>query len=757
MGNTAYAYDNAGRPAWSAKGSSVPGSTTTCDNSDSYADKVTFVLNNLGQTTNVSFNDSSPDKAYVYDPNGSVTRMTAGSVTTDMTYNSADLLEKETMRVDGRSFTLDYVYNSNRNLTNTIYPSGANIAYAPNALGQATRAGNYATAATYFANGSMTSHSYGNGFAHTATQYTSGLPKTFYDRKNSTDAINHGFTYDANNNVTFLDDKVSNAYDLRFTFDGLDRLDKITDSYLGTGDVNYDTMGNITYYKLGSRTINYVYNSKKQLAYTSGSKAYNFAYDDKGNVTDNGTRVFDYNTANQMVKSGGYSYTYDANNKRVRQEDSKGISYSFYGSNGKLMYRNANNKHIDYYYLGGKLVAKNKDDTITYLHSDYLGSTAAESNDVNSSIYRMHYQPFGESIETPKDDVGYTGHKFDTDLGLSYMQARYYDPVIGRFYSNDPVGYTASNPVMSFNRYLYVNNNPYKYTDPNGEFLLKAATIVADVIDLGADLAAGNYGSAAVTALTIIDPTGISSIARRGVRAVKAAKALKAGCSFTPETMILTKDGYKTIIKVNIGDIVLSKNDQTGEVSWQEVTDTFKDWHTETITFTVVDENGIEESITTTAEHPFYVDNQGWLPASEIASGTVISGPKASNNINITSIEVSQEPQYAYNFTVDTDHTYFVGKTNMWVHNACNKSGKLVTGKTQPKVGDKINTGEYSNRVKVTNSSPKMVNPKTGNYIQKDNAKNSGAGPHGTSENKLFDKKGGRVGTVDKDGNITRE
>nr|WP_266197952.1 hypothetical protein [Shewanella piezotolerans] len=42
---------------------------------------------------------------------------------------------------------------------------------------------------------------------------------------------------------------------------------------------------------------------------------------------------------------------------------------------------------------------------------------------------------------------------------------------MGRFYSNDPVGYTAANPVMSFNRYMYVNNNPYKYNDPNGEFL----------------------------------------------------------------------------------------------------------------------------------------------------------------------------------------------------------------------------------------------------------------------------------------------
>ena len=46
-----------------------------------------------------------------------------------------------------------------------------------------------------------------------------------------------------------------------------------------------------------------------------------------------------------------------------------------------------------------------------------------------------------------------------------YMQARYYDPVIGRFYSNDPIGFR---DVHSFNRYAYANNNPYKYTDPTG-------------------------------------------------------------------------------------------------------------------------------------------------------------------------------------------------------------------------------------------------------------------------------------------------
>tara|TARA_R110001606_G_scaffold399177_1_gene581321 strand:+ start:1967 stop:2563 length:597 start_codon:yes stop_codon:yes gene_type:complete len=52
------------------------------------------------------------------------------------------------------------------------------------------------------------------------------------------------------------------------------------------------------------------------------------------------------------------------------------------------------------------------------------------------------------------------------------MQARYYDPVIGRFYSNDPVDaltFLNQGNVHGFNRFAYANNNPYKYIDPNGE------------------------------------------------------------------------------------------------------------------------------------------------------------------------------------------------------------------------------------------------------------------------------------------------
>ena len=47
------------------------------------------------------------------------------------------------------------------------------------------------------------------------------------------------------------------------------------------------------------------------------------------------------------------------------------------------------------------------------------------------------------------------------------MKARYYDPMIGRFYSNDPIGFDTSHPMM-FNRYAYANNNPYRFSDPTG-------------------------------------------------------------------------------------------------------------------------------------------------------------------------------------------------------------------------------------------------------------------------------------------------
>lgn len=63
--------------------------------------------------------------------------------------------------------------------------------------------------------------------------------------------------------------------------------------------------------------------------------------------------------------------------------------------------------------------------------------------------------------------MGTTVYVNDADTGLTYMQQRYYDPVAGRLLSEDPV-LTGANTGASFNRYVYANNNPYKYIDPDG-------------------------------------------------------------------------------------------------------------------------------------------------------------------------------------------------------------------------------------------------------------------------------------------------
>ncbi len=81
------------------------------------------------------------------------------------------------------------------------------------------------------------------------------------------------------------------------------------------------------------------------------------------------------------------------------------------------------------------------------------------------------------------------------------MQARYYDPVIGRFYSNDPVDalghmQRGNSITHGFNRYAYANNNPYKYTDPDGKFVVLAPLVPPAIAALGKAL--GFVGTAAV-------------------------------------------------------------------------------------------------------------------------------------------------------------------------------------------------------------------------------------------------------------------
>ena len=112
--------------------------------------------------------------------------------------------------------------------------------------------------------------------------------------------------------------------------------------------------------------------------------------------------------------------------------------------------------------------------------SDHLGSPRVITNQNGQVTTRKDYLAFGEETvsaqrttnlkyDASETRKGYTGYEKDTENGLEFAQARYYNSVQGRFTSVDPLTASASikNP-QTFNRYSYVLNSPYKFVDPLG-------------------------------------------------------------------------------------------------------------------------------------------------------------------------------------------------------------------------------------------------------------------------------------------------
>ena len=69
----------------------------------------------------------------------------------------------------------------------------------------------------------------------------------------------------------------------------------------------------------------------------------------------------------------------------------------------------------------------------------------------------------------------YTGREWDTEAGLYYYRARYYDPTLGRFINGDPIGFAGGD----VNFYVYVQNNPVNLIDPLGNSFITVEVMIA--------------------------------------------------------------------------------------------------------------------------------------------------------------------------------------------------------------------------------------------------------------------------------------
>ncbi|WP_238345913.1 RHS repeat domain-containing protein [Luteimonas saliphila] len=504
-GATVMGYDGAGNLTWSAAG--LPASTachTTGNTTTINARKAARTYDGRNRLTALTFADGQGNQAWTYAADGVPEKIVTSQpkvvpVENIYVYNRRRLLASETTKITGSLFQHQYTYNANGHMATMVYGSGLSVDFAPNALGQPTKAGTFASAATYHPNGALKSFTYGNGIQHTLTQNVRGLPDTscdFYGTCTASAFVNDGYDYDPNGNVAAISDgRTGNRGHRTMAYDGLDRLTSVTvpvptSSFFGNATYAYDVLDNLTRVQVtgGNQPRNhyYCYDAQGRLAFartgsvctgTASPAAIALTYDPQGNVLAKNADGYEFDLGNRLRRSVSKEwYAYDGHGRRVLSCTPTACDYQQYGLNGKLYWHRDNRaaKQFDNIYLGGSLVAIRDQPaaggtvSVRYQHTDALGSPVIVTNASRGIVERSEYEPYGWPANRAwRDGPGYTGHVEDAATKLTYMRQRYYDPQLGVFLSADPV--TAhSGPVKQFHRYRYANNNPYRFTDPNG-------------------------------------------------------------------------------------------------------------------------------------------------------------------------------------------------------------------------------------------------------------------------------------------------
>jgi len=168
------------------------------------------------------------------------------------------------------------------------------------------------------------------------------------------------------------------------------------------------------------------------------------------------------------------SYVYDGGACPERSRRGKRVKATVGGVTtvyiGNIYERDNGTTVRKYYYAGTVRVALRTGGQTYYLLNDHLTSTAITTNASGARLTELRYYAYGGT----RYDAGgqmtiyrYTGQRVETGTGLYDYGARWYDPAIGRFLAPDSI---VPNPgdSQSLNRYMYVLDNPLKYSDPSG-------------------------------------------------------------------------------------------------------------------------------------------------------------------------------------------------------------------------------------------------------------------------------------------------
>ena len=299
---------------------------------------------------------------------------------------------------------------------------------------------------------------------------------------------NISYAYDDAGNVLMITDAAAygGSQAQTFAYDTLDRLSTAQASGSTTyggytqRSYAYSNAGNLTTFE-GAGTNLYYQDSahKHAVTHVGGTTAsyQKYWYDQNGNATRriSGSQdvTLTYDAENRLTAMAGgvtASYVYDGDGQRVK-ETIAGVTRVFVGNT----YEVDNGAVKKYYYAGSVRVAENSGGALYYLLTDHLGSTALTLDSAGNRLdanTEIRYYPYGApryTAGTTPTTFNFTGQRRDSGSGLLFYNARWYDPVIGRFISADTIVPEPGNP-QSLNRYSYVLNNPLGAVDGTGHW-----------------------------------------------------------------------------------------------------------------------------------------------------------------------------------------------------------------------------------------------------------------------------------------------
>lgn len=513
------------------------------------------------------------------------------NVVLDYTYDAVDNLLSVADSIDGQTGgTNRYAYDSLDRLT-SISQAGSGVSdklvnFEYNAVDRLTNINRFADLnGTQFVTGS----NYAYDGANRLTEIT--------HNNNTSPVAFHNYSYDAASQITQvanIDGTTNYTYDDRSQVVGVNRTNEANpdESY------SYDANGNRIASQLSNN--NEIAPGNRLLS----DDTYNYDYDNEGNlirqteIATGAVREYQWDYRNRLVAvvdkdSAGnetqrVDYTYDALNRRITKAvdgnpqdavaavvtnfvyDGDDVLLEFVDDDGAAAGDGPalNKRYLHGPFVDGVLAQEDAAGTTLWHLADGLGTVRDLVDNSGALVNHITYNSFGNVISQTDPTVDnrylFTGREFDGETGLYYYRSRYYDPGIGRFLSEDPLGFGAGDS----NFYRYVFNNPVSFTDPDGEIV--PALAVALVIGAGGLIGGGinavqgkSFGEGFVTG-GLGTAAGLATLAAlpAGVSAVGAAAAAGAAGGFTSsatgELFDVGRRGESFDVLKVLGDTVFS-------------------------------------------------------------------------------------------------------------------------------------------------------------------------------------------------------